>query len=79
MAALLALVMLGPLVFGIPITRRMARLWPRPAELGGADRVAFGTDGRVGPSGGVRQPAVESQDRLSAGRIALEPAASGLL
>ena len=40
MAALLALAVLGPLVFGIPITRRMARFWPGAMKLIGADRVA---------------------------------------
>lgn len=40
MVALLALVVLGPLVFGIPITRRMARMWPGARKLDGADRVA---------------------------------------
>jgi hypothetical protein len=39
MAALLALAVLGPLVFGIPITGRMARLWPGATKLVGADRV----------------------------------------
>lgn len=39
-AALLAVAVLGPVVFGIPITRRMARFWPGAAQLVGADRVA---------------------------------------
>jgi hypothetical protein len=39
-AALLAIGVLGPLVFGIPITRRMARLWPEAKTLIGADRAA---------------------------------------
>jgi len=37
-AALLAIVVSGPLVFGIPISRRMARFWPGAAKLVGADR-----------------------------------------
>ena len=39
-AASLAVAVSGPLVFGIPITRRTARLWPGAAKLAGADRVA---------------------------------------
>lgn len=39
-AALLAVGVLGPLVFGIPIARRMARLWPEAKKLIGADRAA---------------------------------------
>lgn len=39
-AALLALGVLGPLVFGIPMTRRMARIWPEATTLIGADRAA---------------------------------------
>ena len=39
-AALLALGMLGPLVFGIPMARRMARIWPEATKLIGADRAA---------------------------------------
>jgi hypothetical protein len=39
-AALLALVALGPLVFGIPIARRMAWLWPTANKLTGVDRAA---------------------------------------
>lgn len=39
-AALLALGVLGPFAFGIPITRRMARLWPGATKLSGAERVA---------------------------------------
>jgi hypothetical protein len=39
-AALLALVVLGPLVFGIPIARRMQRFWPGASKLAGAERVA---------------------------------------
>jgi len=38
--ALLAIAVLGPLVFGIPITRRMARFWPTAKHLTGADRAA---------------------------------------
>jgi hypothetical protein len=39
-ASLLALALLGPFVFGIPIARRMARFWPGATKLVGADRVA---------------------------------------
>jgi hypothetical protein len=39
-AALIAVGVLGPVVFGIPITRRMARLWPAAEKLSGADRAA---------------------------------------
>lgn len=39
-AALLAVGLLGPLVFGIPTARRMARLWPGAKKLIGADRAA---------------------------------------
>ncbi|MBV9640423.1 MAG: hypothetical protein JO330_12810 [Mycobacteriaceae bacterium] len=38
--ALVALVVLGPIVFGIPMARRMARFWPGAKALSGADRVA---------------------------------------
>jgi hypothetical protein len=38
--ALVALVVLGPFVFGIPMARRMARFWPGAKTLSGADRVA---------------------------------------
>jgi hypothetical protein len=39
-ATLVALVALGPFVFGIPMARRMARFWPGAKMLGGEDRVA---------------------------------------
>ncbi len=39
-AALIALVVLGPFVFGIPMARRMARFWPGAKLLSGKDRVA---------------------------------------
>jgi hypothetical protein len=39
-AALVALVALGPFLFGIPMTRRMARFWPGAKMLSGQDRVA---------------------------------------
>jgi hypothetical protein len=39
-AALLALTVLGPLVFGVPTTRRIQRFWPGATKLTGADRVA---------------------------------------
>jgi hypothetical protein len=39
-AALVALVALGPFVFGIPMARRMARFWPGAKMLSGEDRVA---------------------------------------
>jgi hypothetical protein len=39
-AALVALVALGPIVFGIPMARRMARFWPGAKMLSGEDRVA---------------------------------------
>lgn len=39
-AALLAIGVLGPLVFGIPITRRMERFWPEAKKLTCADRAA---------------------------------------
>jgi hypothetical protein len=39
-AALVALVALGPIVFGIPVARRMARFWPGAKTLSGEDRVA---------------------------------------
>lgn len=39
-AVLLAVGVAGPLVFGIPITRRMARFWPAAKKLSGADRAA---------------------------------------
>jgi hypothetical protein len=39
-AALVALVALGPFVFGIPTARRMARFWPGAKMLSGEDRVA---------------------------------------
>lgn len=39
-AALIAVGVLGPLVFGIGIARRMARLWPAAEKLIGADRAA---------------------------------------
>jgi hypothetical protein len=39
-AALIALVALGPIVFGIPTARRMARFWPGAKMLSGEDRVA---------------------------------------
>jgi hypothetical protein len=48
MAALLAVAVLGPLVFGIPITRRMARFWPGATKLIGADRVAVVRATRLG-------------------------------
>jgi hypothetical protein len=38
--ALVALVALGPVIFGIPMTRRMARFWPGAKALSGQDRVA---------------------------------------
>jgi hypothetical protein len=38
--ALVALVVLGPFVFGISMARRMARFWPGARTLSGADRVA---------------------------------------
>lgn len=38
--ALVALVALGPIVFGIPMARRMARFWPGAKLLSGEDRVA---------------------------------------
>ena len=38
--ALVALVAFGPLVFGIPTARRMARFWPGAKMLSGEDRVA---------------------------------------
>ena len=38
--ALVALVALGPFVFGIPMARRMASFWPGAKMLSGADRVA---------------------------------------
>jgi hypothetical protein len=39
-AALVALVALGPFVFGIPVARRMARFWPGAKVLSGEDRAA---------------------------------------
>ena len=39
-AALLAVVALGPLVCGIPTARRMARFWAGAKKLSGTDRVA---------------------------------------
>jgi hypothetical protein len=38
--ALLALIVLGPLVYGIPMARRMTRFWPEAKMVSGADRVA---------------------------------------
>jgi hypothetical protein len=40
LAALVAPIVVGPLIFGIPVARRMAKFWPSAAALGGADRVA---------------------------------------
>lgn len=39
-AALVAPIVLGPLIFGIPMARRMARFWPGARTLSAADRVA---------------------------------------
>jgi hypothetical protein len=39
-AAFLALVILGPMVYGLPMARRMARFWPGAKKLSGTDRVA---------------------------------------
>jgi hypothetical protein len=39
-AALLALAVLGPLVFGVPTARRMQRFWPGASKLNGTERVA---------------------------------------
>jgi hypothetical protein len=39
-AALVALVALGPVIFGIPMARRMAHFWPGARALSGQDRVA---------------------------------------
>ena len=38
--ALVAIAVLGPFVFGIPMARRMARYWPGAKKLSSADRVA---------------------------------------
>ena len=50
MAALIALVVLSPVVFGIPMARRMARFWPGAKKLHGTERAAVVRASRRGES-----------------------------
>jgi hypothetical protein len=49
---LVALTVLGPLVYGIAMARRMARFWPGASRLSGADRVAVARAARRGENVG---------------------------
>jgi hypothetical protein len=54
-AALVAPIVFGPLIFGIPVARRMAKFWPSAASLRGADRVAVVRAARSGHNIGKAQ------------------------